>query len=60
MPIKKAADPEAFERGIKFSDLISEVLALGKIKPQPVKLMPKGLASVKDGFAYMKEGKVHF
>jgi hypothetical protein len=39
------------------ADLISKVLATGQFVPLPVKLMPKGLESVTEGFQYMREGK---
>ncbi|TDL22505.1 zinc-binding oxidoreductase ToxD [Rickenella mellea] len=58
IPMKMPADAGAYELGKKFSKLISDVLATGKVKPIPVKLMPNGLASVKEGFEYMKEGHV--
>lgn len=53
-----AAIPEHHENAIRFAKLISDVLATGKVKPSPVKLFPNGLASVKDGFKYMIDGKV--
>jgi threonine dehydrogenase-like Zn-dependent dehydrogenase len=34
-----------------------QLLRDGLIKPNPVKLMPGGLESIPEGFAYMKEGK---
>lgn len=30
------------------------------LRPNPIKLMPHGLASVKEGFEYMMSGKVQF
>ncbi|KAI5120953.1 hypothetical protein M0805_001658 [Coniferiporia weirii] len=55
---KRPADPEQHAFGIKAAKLLSEVLQSGKIKSGPMKLMPNGLASVKDGFEYMRSGKV--
>jgi hypothetical protein len=43
--------------GVKYAGLLSELLAQGKLKPTPVLIMPKGLASVNDGFKYMIDGK---
>ena len=47
-----------YEFGIKLAKLVTEIFASGKFKPGLVKLFPKGLASVKDGFKHMKEGEV--
>lgn len=46
------------EFGIKASKLLSSLLADGKLKPSKINVFPKGLASVGDGFEYMKSGKV--
>ncbi|TDL22508.1 GroES-like protein [Rickenella mellea] len=46
------------QRGAQFAKIISDVVARGLIKPTSVKLLPNGLASVKDGFQYMTDGKV--
>ncbi|THV06339.1 zinc-binding oxidoreductase ToxD [Dendrothele bispora CBS 962.96] len=40
------------------SDLISKLLAEGKITPAPLKIYPNGLASVSEGLEYMRSGKV--
>lgn len=37
--------------------LLSETLASGKIRPNPVLVLPNGLASVPEGLQYMKDGK---
>ncbi|KAI0028448.1 dehydrogenase [Vararia minispora EC-137] len=44
--------------GPKYAKLVTDLLAQGKLKPAPVLVMPKGLASVNDGFKYMIDGKV--
>jgi hypothetical protein len=46
--------------GPKYAKAIQEALAQGKLKPAPVLVLPKGLASVDDGFALFKEGKASF
>jgi hypothetical protein len=40
------------------AELTTELLASGKFTPIPVKLMPKGLESVTEGFQFMKDGNV--
>ncbi|KAG9127727.1 hypothetical protein FRC07_010339 [Ceratobasidium sp. 392] len=37
---------------------LTELVNSGKVKPNPVKLWSGGLEAVKDGFQYMREGKV--
>lgn len=58
LPIKLAAIPENYENAVKFAVMVSEVLARYPIIPVPVKLYPRGLADVAEGFEYMKAGKV--
>ncbi|KAJ6629375.1 dehydrogenase [Mycena sp. CBHHK59/15] len=41
-----------------YAKLVTELLGAGKLVPTPIMVMPNGLASVNDGFAYMMEGKV--
>jgi len=41
-----------------YIDLHRKIFATGKIKPNPILILPKGIASVKDGLQYMQEGKV--
>jgi len=41
-----------------YVDLLTKILATGKIKPNPVHIQPSGLAGVKGGLQYMQEGKV--
>ena len=41
-----------------YVDLLTKILATGKIKPNPVHIYPNGLASVKGGLQDMEEGKV--
>ena len=45
-------------KGKWYADLLSKMLATGKIKPNPVLVQPGGLAGVKEGLQYMQEGKV--
>jgi len=43
---------------VQFLSKLGKFVQAGNIKPNPVKLWGGGLESVKDGFQYMKEGKV--
>lgn len=43
---------------VQFLSKVSGLVQAGDIKPNPVKLWEGGLEAVKDGFQYMKEGKV--
>ncbi|KAI0040741.1 GroES-like protein [Auriscalpium vulgare] len=52
------ATPETRANSIKQGKLLSDILALGKIRPMPTLIFPKGLASVQEGFEFMKAGKV--
>ncbi|KAI0048821.1 dehydrogenase [Auriscalpium vulgare] len=52
------ATPEYREHSEKFAKLLVETLAIGKVKPMPKQILPKGLASVQEGFDYMTSGKV--
>ncbi|TFY76231.1 hypothetical protein EWM64_g7780 [Hericium alpestre] len=49
---------EQIKRGKDFAKLLTEILATHKIKPNPLLVMPKGLASVAEGLAFMFQGKV--
>ncbi|KAK7466231.1 hypothetical protein VKT23_004958 [Stygiomarasmius scandens] len=49
---------EMNEFATKSSKLISKLLADGKLTPAPLKIYPKGLASIPEGLEYMKSGKV--
>lgn len=57
-PIKLPADPEQYKFGVQSAKLLTDLLDSGKVRPSPIKLMPNGLASVKEGFEYMENGKV--
>ncbi|EIN05801.1 alcohol dehydrogenase [Punctularia strigosozonata HHB-11173 SS5] len=52
------AIPEDREQMVGWMPKITELLANGKVKPCQIKLWPGGLDAVKDGFEYMKSGKV--
>jgi len=41
-----------------YVDVLTKMLATGKIKPNPVHVQPSGLAGVKEGLQFMQEGKV--
>jgi len=58
IPFTAAADLEQYAFGKKAAKLLTDLLAAGKLRPGPIKLMPKGLASVEEGFEYMLAGKV--
>ena len=60
IPFKAPAHPDQYDFGIKSAKLLSDILAAGKLKPGPIKMMTNGLASVKDGFEYMQSGKVSY
>lgn len=50
--------PEKYKFGVESAKLLSELLATNKLKPGPIRVLPNGLESIKDGFEYMKSGKV--
>ncbi|CAE6502755.1 unnamed protein product [Rhizoctonia solani] len=52
------ASPHDREHMASWIPKIEELVASSKVKPNPVKLWPGGLASVNDGFQYMRDGKV--
>lgn len=59
--VKFSMAPELLKResnGKWYVDVLAKMLATGKIKPNPVHVLPGGLAGVKDGLQYMQEGKV--
>lgn len=45
-------------KGRSWARLLSEMLVKINLRPNPVLIMPRGLAGVADGFQYMSEGKV--
>lgn len=53
-----AADPEHYEFGKRTAALLTRLLADGKLKTTPVKLVPNGLNDVGEWLEYMKQGKV--
>lgn len=53
-----SAIPDHYELGKKFGRLMSELLAAGTLMPNPVKVVPNGLADVQEWIQYQKEGKV--
>ncbi|KAJ3490197.1 hypothetical protein NLJ89_g11455 [Agrocybe chaxingu] len=59
LPMKIKGNPEHYENAVKYNAMISEILARKMLKFGAVKVFPKGLASVEEGFAYMKTGKIH-
>jgi len=57
-PMPYAADPEHYEFGKTTATLLTRLLADGKLKTTPVKLVPNGLNEVGEWLEYMKQGKV--
>ena len=60
MPLKMPADLKQEEFGKWSAKLLNEVLASGKLKPGPIKIMPDGLTGIIDGFEYLRSGKAGF
>ncbi|KAI0050795.1 dehydrogenase [Auriscalpium vulgare] len=58
LPWPFKATPEYREHSEKIGKFLAQILALGKVKPMPKLILPKGLASVQEGFDYMTSGKV--
>ncbi|CAA7270506.1 unnamed protein product [Cyclocybe aegerita] len=58
LPMKIKGNSEHYENAIKYNAMISAMLARKMLKFSAVKVFPKGLASVEEGFAYMMAGKV--
>ncbi|KAJ1302582.1 hypothetical protein OPQ81_002899 [Rhizoctonia solani] len=52
------ASPHDREHMASWIPKLEELAATGKVKPNPVKLWPGGMAAVNDGFQYMRQGKV--
>jgi hypothetical protein len=50
--------PVGKELATYIAELVTKLVAAGRLTPLSVKLMPKGLESVEEGFEYMKQGKV--
>ena len=57
-PLQFTASPEKTAKGRKWAQLLSELLVKTNLRPNPVLIMPRGLASVPQGYQYMSEGKV--
>ncbi|EIN07977.1 zinc-binding oxidoreductase ToxD [Punctularia strigosozonata HHB-11173 SS5] len=52
------AIPEDRQQVAEWLPKITELFQHGKVKPNPVKFWPGGLDAIKDGFEYMKSGKL--
>ncbi|KAK7442941.1 hypothetical protein VKT23_015885 [Stygiomarasmius scandens] len=59
VPFIHEARPDHYENATRYCEMVSKIIMDFPIKPVPVKLYPHGLASVQEGFDYMKSGKVH-
>jgi len=46
------------EKAKVVNDLLERLLQAGKLRPNPVKVMPNGLKSVEEGWKLMRDGKV--
>ncbi|KAI0264910.1 dehydrogenase [Gloeopeniophorella convolvens] len=49
---------EDLEHSISINNLYRSIVATNKLKPNPLLILPRGLASVTQGFQYLKDGKV--
>ncbi|EIN07976.1 GroES-like protein [Punctularia strigosozonata HHB-11173 SS5] len=56
--VETPAAPEDRDHMSSWMPKITEMVGSGKIKANPVKIWPGGLDAIKDGFEYMKAGKV--
>ena len=57
-PLPFTASSEVTARGRRWVRLLSELLVKTNLRPNPVLILPRGLAGVARGFQYMSEGKV--
>ena len=57
-PLPFTASPEVTAKGRRWVQLLSELLVKTNLRPNPVLVLPRGLAGVAEGFQYMSEGKV--
>jgi len=57
-PYPYPAIPEHRELGKRFGKLLTDLLAEGKLRTTPLKLVPNGVADVQQWIDYQKEGKV--
>ena len=57
-PLPFTASPEVTARGRRWVRLLSDLLVKTNLRPNPVLILPRGLAGVARGFQYMSEGKV--
>jgi hypothetical protein len=57
-PLPFTASPEKTAKGRRWARLLSEILVKINLRPNPVLIMPRGLAGVAHGYQYMREGKV--
>ncbi|KAI0051438.1 dehydrogenase [Auriscalpium vulgare] len=57
-PFNHVSTPDVKERVRGYVKVLESIIASGKVKPNPTLVFPKGLASVADGFEFMKAGKV--
>ena len=57
VPLVTPPRPDLYANGLRYTELITNLLRDGKLKTTPVKLFP-GLESVEEGVEYMRAGKV--
>lgn len=57
-PFDFPANPEHRKNAAVYCKLIEGVVAKSGLKPNPTRMFPHGLASIPDGFEYMRAGKV--
>lgn len=58
VPMKIKGDRSHYDNAVFYNSMITQLLAKNLIKFSAVKRIPRGLAGVEDGFAYMISGKV--
>jgi len=58
VPMKIRGDRSHYDNAVFYNSMITQLLAKNLLKFSAVKRIPRGLAGVEDGFAYMISGKV--
>lgn len=57
-PFASKGDPKQHERGKEYAQLLSSLLAEGKLRSTPAKVVPNGLQDAQYWIDYQKDGKV--
>ncbi|KAF9045142.1 chaperonin 10-like protein [Panaeolus papilionaceus] len=53
------ASPELYAQGVRYSQLITQLLAEKKLRLGPIRVIPGGLAGIDQGVTLMRSSKVH-